>query len=1024
LSPLLLLSEAAVPAVPLRTLHTVSEVFRLSKSETIKGYPVELDAIVTYSDPEWGTLFLYDRTGPTFIDVHGAHERYLPGTHIRVSAVTGTDAGGGPAVTHARITVLGRVALPRPQQRTIAEIDTGVAESYRVVTEGIVHQCDEPSPRVCFQVFDGDKKIWLTVPEPESSAADSLIGATVRITGVMGRRTDEITHRVSGRIFVNSLSDIQVETSAPAISFTTPPSSLQDLHASDADQRWVRPVHLRGPVIWQSPGLFILQDRTGTTFVGCWKTVLVRSGTVVDVIGFPSHGEFGLEVADSAVQLSPDQSGAAVVAPLEMNAADIVKQSLSGKRVHLKARLIAQSATATEFVYQLDDNGQRFNAVLLRNETTHETVGLTHQSILELTGIALVQNNGTRGWPESLLLLVESPKDIVVVGGTGWLTPKRTIAIIGAVFLCVIAPLVWVKQLRSTVRKQTAIIRARLENEMQLETKFRRLFERNLAGVYTWQPDGPIVECNQAFARLLGFQSPQQVVGRSYWDLVIDDNQRNHLKAALEDEALSNLDTSLRRDDGAIVHLLTNITPVEGPAGIVYETTAIDVTQLRQNQEDLQKAKDAAVHESLNDSLTGLPNRRYVLDKLSAMLVMAERDAEMLGLLYLDLDGFKLVNDSLGHAVGDALLVQVAACLRSRIREGDMLARLGGDEFLLIMDHLHDRADATMLAEHLLEAISNPFLVSGHLLSIGVSIGVSIYPTDATDAEELMQQADSAMYAAKREGKNRVTHYTAEIGFQMHERLTLENLLRGAVARNEIFVHYQPEFELSNHRLLRFEALARWRHPTLGQIPPDKFIPIAEESGMIGALGAYIMEKACAEAVRWQAMMPHSIQLAVNVSSIQFRSKGFADEVCAILERTGLKPELLQLELTESVMMNGNLQAAETMTRLRALGITMAIDDFGTGYSNLSYLPTLSFDALKIDRSFMLNLDSQPETESMISTLISLAHNFGMRVIVEGVETAEQLELIKALGANEVQGYLVGRPTANPEALMMHATAS
>lgn len=471
LSPQLALSQAGVAAAPLRTLHTIDEVFRLSKAETVKGYPVELDAVVTYSDPEWGTLFLYDRTGPTFIDVHGTTVKYAPGTHIRVNAITGTDAGGRPAVTHARIAVLGHAPMPKPQQRTIAEIDTRVAESYRVVTEGVVHQCDEPSARVCFLIFDANKKIWLTVPQPDDPAAESLIGATVRITGVMGRRTDEITHRVSGRIFVNSLEDIQVETPAPPISFTTPPLPLQDLHASDADQRWVRPVHLRGTAIWQSPGLFVLQDKTGTIFVGCSKTVSVHIGTVVDVVGFPSHGEFGLEVADSAVQVSPDQSGAASAAPLEMNAANIVKQSLSGRRVHMKARLIGQSASATEFVYQLDDGGQRFNAVLLRNETTRETVGLTHQSVLELTGIALVQG-GTPEWPESLLVLVESPSDIVVVaGGNSWLTPKRALAIVGAVFLCVIAPLVWVKQLRSTVRKQTGIIRARLESEMQAGDK-------------------------------------------------------------------------------------------------------------------------------------------------------------------------------------------------------------------------------------------------------------------------------------------------------------------------------------------------------------------------------------------------------------------------------------------------------------------------------------------------------------------------------------------------------------------------
>ncbi len=383
-------------------------------------------------------------------------------------------------------------------------------------------------------------------------------------------------------------------------------------------------------------------------------------------------------------------------------------------------------------------------------------------------------------------------------------------------------------------------------------------------------------------------------------------------------------------------------------------------------------------------------------------------------LLYIDLDGFKLVNDSLGHSIGDAVLIQVAHRLRMRIREEDFLARLGGDEFVVILDKLRTKEDAARVAEDLLLAISNPYLVEGHELAIGASIGVSVFPECAGSAEELIKEADSAMYIAKRDGKNRVMNYTPEIGSAIHERLTLENQLRGAIQREEIFLNFQPEFELNSNRLIRFEALARWVHPTLGRIPPDKFIPIAEDSGLIVALGSFVMEMACVEAVRWQQIMPYPVQVAVNVSTIQFRRKGFVEEVVSILERSGLKPELLQLELTESVMMSGAHIASDMITRFRSLGISLAIDDFGTGYSNLSYLPSMRFDALKIDRSFVMNLEKDPKNESMIRTLVALAHNVGMRVVVEGVEKQEQLELVRSLGVNEVQGFLLGRPTPNP----------
>jgi diguanylate cyclase (GGDEF)-like protein/PAS domain S-box-containing protein len=699
--------------------------------------------------------------------------------------------------------------------------------------------------------------------------------------------------------------------------------------------------------------------------------------------------------------------------PLQTTAAEAVKDSQNGRRVHLQARLVSQSANAAEFVYELESGGQRFNAFLLRSDAVRETVSLTPGSVLELTGVALIQSR-TPEWPESLLILIDSPADIVVRGGFGWMTFRSGLAILSGIAVCVMVPLIWGTMLKRTVRRQTAIIQARLESEARLETRFRRLFERNLAAVFTWRPDGVIVECNLAFARMLGFASREELIGRSYWDFLADPAHREKLSGDLQEEAWSNLETSLRRRDGATVYLLTNITPVQTAEGMLYETTAIDVTQLRQNQAELQRARDAAVFESLNDPLTGLPNRRLLLDRLSYLLAKAKRDRGMIALLFIDLDGFKLVNDSLGHPIGDALLIEIAHCLLSRVRATDILARLGGDEFMVILDGLHAREEAAMVAESFLEAISSPLQIQGHDLTMSASIGISLFPEDATGAEVLMMQADSAMYTAKRDGKNRVMYFTSEIGDEVQERLSLEHQLRGALARREISLHYQPEFELAGHKLVCFEALARWTHPTLGNIPPDKFIPIAEQSGLITTLGSFILEQACTEAVRWQSRMPHPVGVAVNVSSIQFRRKGFVEEVSAILERTGLSPRLLQIELTESVMLSGAHYTAKTMNRLRDLGIGLAIDDFGTGYSNLSYLPSLPFNDLKIDRSFMANLEEFPESESMITTLIMLARNIGMRVTVEGIETTEQLELVTALGANVVQGYLLGRPTPNP----------
>lgn len=1023
--------QAAPRRLP--TIHTVHDIFKLSKSEARKAYPVDIVAVVNYSDPDWGTFFLQDSTDPTFIDVHGNNIRYAAGARVRVEGVTGVK-NDAPAIVEPKIVVLGRGSLPRPESLSIAQLDAGIGESYRVVTEGVLHPCATASDRICFHILEGAKRIWLVIPEPAGAASDRLIGATVRVTGIAAEHVDDQQRRIGTELFVESLDEIKVLQPAPPVGFSSPPTPIGDLRAADADQRYVPLMHLRGTVTWQSPGIFSIEDSTGMVFVGTRKTVVVRTGSVVDAVGFPSHGVFGLELADSGVRLAPSQWNAADITPLHLTAAEVLKGALNGRRVFLHARLISQTEGPAEIVYQLEDGGQRFDAILLRNSATHDTVQLTPDSVLDLTGVALIQDGtrneagnpargGTPLGPRSLVILIGSPADLVVHGGLSWLTPRRGLALAGGILLCVLAPLAWGATLRRTVRNQTAIIRARLESEARLETRFRRLFERNLAAVFTWRPDGLILDCNMAFVRLLGLRSREEMIGRSFWDLEIDPVQREQLRRSLGEEGLSNREASLRRDDGVPVHLLTNITPVQTDDGVVYETTAIDVTLLRQHQAELQRARDLAVHDALNDTLTGLPNRKLLLEKLPPLLARAQAEAATAALLYLDLDGFKLVNDSLGHAIGDELLIEVGARLRARVRAGDILARLGGDEFMVVMDSLHAKEDAVMLAEYLLEAIAEPFRVKDHILAIGVSIGICYFPDDASDAEELMQQADSAMYAAKREGRNRVQSYTAEIGSLTHERSTLENLLRGAVARQEIFVHYQPEFDLATQRLIRFEALARWTHPTLGQIPPVKFIPIAEESGMIGALGAAIMEQACAEAVRWQSISAFPIQVAVNASSFQFRRPGFFDEVCAILERTGLRPELLQIEVTESAMLGNIRQSSETINRFRDLGITIAIDDFGTGYSNLSYLPNLAFDVLKIDRSFVVNLDTQPDTASMIRTLISLAHNFGMRVIVEGVETSAQLAIIKTLGADGVQGYLMGHPSASPMDHVLDAAA-
>jgi len=379
----------------------------------------------------------------------------------------------------------------------------------------------------------------------------------------------------------------------------------------------------------------------------------------------------------------------------------------------------------------------------------------------------------------------------------------------------------------------------------------------------------------------------------------------------------------------------------------------------------------------------------------------------------VDLDDFKLVNDSYGHKVGDALLGQVAQRLRMRFRHSDTIARIGGDEFALVLDDLSTGNEAQKLAEEVQQALKEPFQIGDHRVQTGARIGISV-SSDAMEGGQLLQQADCAMYAAKRSGKSRIVQFGDDLGLAARERLTLERELHHAIAKGEISLDYQPEVDFATNQIVRFEALARWTHPELGLILPAVFIPLAEEAGLINTLGAYIMERACTEAVSWQETAGRPVQVGVNVSSVQFGADAFFEEVANVLQRTGLAPHLLQIELTESATVNGMDRAADMMRRLKRLGVSVAVDDFGTGYSCLTYLPKLPFDTLKLDRSFVSEMMVRRETKALVGSIMTLARDLDMKVIAEGIETQEQLRAIRALGSDGGQGFLLGRPSGDP----------
>jgi diguanylate cyclase (GGDEF)-like protein len=402
-------------------------------------------------------------------------------------------------------------------------------------------------------------------------------------------------------------------------------------------------------------------------------------------------------------------------------------------------------------------------------------------------------------------------------------------------------------------------------------------------------------------------------------------------------------------------------------------------------------------------------------DRLEASLARAAANGVMTAVIYLDLDGFKLVNDTLGHEIGDGLLQQVTDRLTACIRDPDTLARMGGDEFMLVINEVPDEKTALAVAERLTSVLRKPLSIAGHEFCVTASIGIAMYPRDGTDVSTLRRNADSAMYEAKRAGKDRILFFTPAMRAVFLERLELETDLRRAFDHGEMLLYYQPIFEAADRRQTAFEALARWRHPTQGFIPPSKFIPVAEETGLIATLGAWALQEACCQCCRWQRHGLDSVRVAVNVSALEFGRPGFVENVFALLAETGLRGDLLELELTESMLMKEVDDSIRKMSLLREHGIRISIDDFGTGYSSLGYLARLPIDTLKIDRSFVAELGVNNTAYSLIEGMISLAHSIGKRVIVEGVETNWQLATLRDLGCDEVQGFLLGRPGALPD---------
>jgi diguanylate cyclase (GGDEF)-like protein/PAS domain S-box-containing protein len=551
--------------------------------------------------------------------------------------------------------------------------------------------------------------------------------------------------------------------------------------------------------------------------------------------------------------------------------------------------------------------------------------------------------------------------------------------------------------------------RKRSEKELSLAAK---VFESMGEAIGVTDADNNYVSINPAFTSITGYK-PEEVIGRNprimasgrhdaafyqgMWDSI---TKGGYWQGEIWD----------RRKNGDIYPKWLSIVTVKDELGTVLNHIAVfsDISE--------RKAIDERIHFMAHyDALTHLPNRVLLHDRLLQSISAAPRRNRKVAILFLDLDRFKTINDTLGHSIGDLLLQSVAERLRECIRISDTIARLGGDEFIVILPDLQESAYAATVAQKILDKISNPFVIRDVELNTTASIGISLFPDDGTANEDLIANADVAMYRSKENGRNTYQFFTPEMNDSAYDRLTMENNLRRALERQEFVLYYQPQVNSETGQIIGAEALVRWRHPETGLVPPGMFIPIAEENGLIVTIGEWVLREACRQNKAWQQLGLSPIPVAVNLSAVQLRQKDLTEMVADALQETGLEPAWLELEITESGIMQNSEAAVKTLHTLKQMGLKLSIDDFGTGYSSLSHLKRFPLDKLKIDQSFVRDITTDEDDAAIVVAIIGMARSLKLRVIAEGVETRGHLDFLNANGCVEIQGYYFSKPVPADE---------
>lgn len=985
-----------------RVLTTLSQVRNFPRDSSIGSVPVHVSAVVTYYDSVGPNLFVQDGTAGAWVDLRGV-KTDPPRVGTMLDLVGTVGSGFSPYVAEPRWRVVGTAPLPKPERLDFEQAATGSYDSQWVEMEGVVRSfvqeaegsvlvIDAATPTGAFKV---------RIPDYHAGFPMQLVDAKVRFRGVCGSAFNQRKQLVSIHVMSPGLQFMTVLDPPPKDPFAVPTTAIDKIGLFSTGSADLRRVKVRGVTTAQFPGRgLFLMDHTGGIYAETQDGTKLTPGDEVELIGFPARGDYSAVLRSAGIRPTGRHQ---VMTPSRVDG----RAALSGR---FDAQLTSISGTLqavngipgsyTLILQSLDRVGFQARFIGPVSLDALPSIGST----VLLTGICSTKTD-ENGNPAAFEIVLRAPSDLRVLSSPPWLSGLRAVFLLSGGALLTLIICAWVFVLRRRVRQQTRLIQARLENEMILEDRYRRIFERNLTGLFVASRDGRILDCNEICAHILGYSSRRALLDHADEAGRIAATIHENLQQEPEGgpAQLVNAECRFLRRDGVWRWVLANVRLVAQKGEEVLEAGVVDITDRKEAEERIQ-------YLAYYDSLTGLPNRTLLKDRVASAIAAAGRHSEKAAILFLDLDRFKMVNDSLGHSYGDLILKEVARRLSGLVRDGDTVSRAGGDEFLILLTSIERAEEAALAAERLIRSMAAEFAVGERGFKIGCSIGISVYPEHGTDAETLIKNADAAMYCAKESGGLAYRFFADSMNTQVVERFRLENALRLALTRDELFLVYQPQMSLTTGEVTGVEALLRWRHPELGLVPPGRFIPIAESSGLILPIGEWVLRTSCAQIRKWLDEGLPVPSIAVNVSAVQVRQEHFRELVRTTLRDTGLPPQFLELEITESLLLSRGEGIRSMLQELKSLGVSLAIDDFGTGYSSLSYLRQFPVSRLKIDGSFIKEVTENPDDAAITTAIIHLGKALNLRVLGECVETEAQMDFLRSRQCDEFQGFYGSRP--------------